>query len=68
MNTTIATKVGRGLALATALVAGIAFTAPTPAHAVSTGAAVGIGLGAFALGSAAGGRPVLRRLLRRIPV
>lgn len=51
-------KVGRGLALATALVAGVAFTAaPRPAHALSTGAAVGIGLGAFALGSALGAAP-----------
>ena len=28
------------------------FTAPQPAHALGTGAAIGIGLGAFALGTA----------------
>ena len=49
----IATKTGRGLA-ATAAIAGVlSFAAPPPAQArISTGAAVGIGLGAFALGSA----------------
>ncbi len=51
-------KVSRGLALATALVAGVAFTAaPRPAHAFPTGAAVGLGLGAFALGTALGAAP-----------
>lgn len=51
-------KVGRGVALATALVAGLAFTAaPRPAHAFPTGAAVGLGLGAFALGTALGAAP-----------
>ena len=51
-------KVGRGLALATALVAGVAFTtAPQPAQAFPTGAAVGLGLGAFALGTALGAAP-----------
>jgi hypothetical protein len=43
-----------GCGLAAAVVAGtVAITAPTPAEArVSTGAAVGIGLGSFVLGSA----------------
>jgi hypothetical protein len=51
-------KLGRGVALATAVVAGVAFTtAPQPAHALSTGAAVGLGLGAFALGTALGATP-----------
>ena len=51
-------KAGRGLALATALVAGVAFTAaPRPAHAFPTGAAVGLGLGAFALGATLGAAP-----------
>jgi hypothetical protein len=51
-------KLGRGVALATAVIAGVAFTtAPQPAHALSTGAAVGLGLGAFALGSAIGAAP-----------
>lgn len=58
MATTTIGKTGRGLALATALVAGLAFTAaPQPAHALSTGAAVGLGLGAFALGTALGAAP-----------
>ena len=45
-----------GLTLASALAVGVTFTAaPTTAEArISTGAAVGIGLGAFALGSALG--------------
>jgi hypothetical protein len=43
----------RGLAVAAAILAAIGLTTtPRPAHAVSPGAAVGIGLGAFALGSA----------------
>jgi hypothetical protein len=43
------------LAFSTALVAALGFAAaPQPAHALGTGAAVGIGLGAFALGSAIG--------------
>ena len=46
-------KAGRGLAVAAAIIAVVGFTtAPQPAHAVSPGAAVGIGLGAFALGTA----------------
>src|SRR5438094_8793247 len=45
---------GRGLALASALAVGVTFTAaPTTAEArISTDAAVGIGLGSFALGTA----------------
>ena len=43
------------LAASTALVAAIGFAAvPQPAHALGTGAAVGLGLGAFALGTAIG--------------
>src|ERR1700724_1011547 len=47
-------KTGRGLAVAAAILAAIGLTTvPRPADAggVSPGAAVGIGLGAFALGS-----------------
>jgi len=47
-------KTGRGLAVAAAMLAAIGLTtAPRPAHAggIGPGAAVGIGLGAFALGS-----------------
>jgi hypothetical protein len=46
----------KGLTLAAAATFGVVgMTAdPQPAHAVSPGAAVGIGLGAFALGSAIG--------------
>ena len=44
----------RGVAVAGALVGAAALTAPTPAHAISSGAAAGIGLGAFALGTALG--------------
>jgi hypothetical protein len=47
-------RTGKGLAIG-ALFAGVGLaTAPRPAHAVSPGAAVGIGLGAFAVGSAIG--------------
>jgi hypothetical protein len=46
-------RTGRGLAVAAAVAALVSFSAPTQAR-VSTGAAVGIGLGAFALGAAAG--------------
>jgi hypothetical protein len=48
---------GRGLAVGAAMLAAVGFaTAPRPAHAggIGPGAAVGIGLGAFALGSAVG--------------
>jgi hypothetical protein len=46
-------RAGRGLTAAAAVVAIVAAMtgAPQPANAVSPGAAVGIGLGAFALGS-----------------
>jgi len=47
-------RTGRMLALGTAVVAAIGFATPQPAHALSTGAAVGIGLGAAALGTAVG--------------
>jgi hypothetical protein len=47
-------KSGRGLAVAAALAAGVAMTAPQPAHAgISNGAAVALGVGSFALGAAA---------------
>jgi hypothetical protein len=43
------------LAFTTAIVAGIGLTAaPQPAHALGTGAAIGIGLGAAAVGTAVG--------------
>jgi len=58
--TTIAKQAGRGLALASAVALAAVFAAP-PAQAdwhhhggISTGAAVGIGLGSFALGTALG--------------
>ena len=47
-------KTGRGLAVVIAILAAVGLTtAPRPAHAggIGPGAAVGIGLGAFALGS-----------------
>jgi hypothetical protein len=48
-------RTGRTLALATALVGGIGFAlSATPAHAISTGEAVGIGVGAAAIGAAVG--------------
>ena len=44
---------GRGLVTAAAIAGAVVITAPTPAEArISTGAAVGIGLGSFVLGSA----------------
>jgi len=46
-------RTGRRLAVAATILRAIGLTAiPQPAHAVSPGAAVGIGLGAFALGTA----------------
>jgi len=54
---TLSNILGRtGKAVAAATVLGVVGAAaiPQPAHAVSPGAAVGIGLGAFALGSALG--------------
>src|SRR5271156_5278073 len=47
-------RIGRTLALGTAMVAAIGFATPQPAHALSTGAAVGIGIGAAAVGNAVG--------------
>jgi hypothetical protein len=45
-------RTGRGVAVAAAIVGVVGLTAaPKPAHAIGTGAAVGIGLGAFALGT-----------------
>jgi hypothetical protein len=45
-------KTGRGVAVAAAMLAAIGWTATArPAHALSPAAGVGIGLGAFALGS-----------------
>ena len=44
--------IGRRLAAAAAILGAVGLaTAPQPAHALGTGAAVGIGLGAFALGT-----------------
>jgi hypothetical protein len=57
----IAKRSGRGLAVAATLVAAVSLTAASgPAHAqhhdggIGPGAAVGLGLGAFALGTAVG--------------
>jgi len=48
-------RTGRTIAFATALVGAIGLTVtPKPAHALDTGAAVGIGLGALAVGTALG--------------
>ena len=50
-------RIGRGLAFAAAILAAVGLTTTSrPAHAggIGPGAAVGIGLGAFALGSALG--------------
>jgi hypothetical protein len=48
-------RTGRALAFTTAIVGAIGLTtAPKPAHALGTGAAVGIGLGALAVGTAVG--------------
>jgi hypothetical protein len=45
---------GKALVVGAALLAAVGIARPRPAHALGTGAAVGIGLGAFALGSAVG--------------
>jgi hypothetical protein len=51
----IVKQVGRGLIVTAAVMAAVSVNAPTPAQArVDTGAAVGIGLGSFALGTALG--------------
>jgi hypothetical protein len=47
-------RIGRTLAFGTAIIAGIGLATPQPAHALGTGAAIGIGLGAAALGTAVG--------------
>jgi hypothetical protein len=45
-------RTGRGVAVAAAIVGVVGLTAaPKPAQAIGTGAAVGIGLGAFTLGT-----------------
>ena len=56
MRKTVLTSLsGRGLVTAAALASVMAIAAPTPASAwVSNGAAVGIGLGSLALGTAIG--------------
>lgn len=45
---------GRALVVGAAMLAAVGIATPRPAHALGPGAAVGIGLGAFALGSAVG--------------
>jgi hypothetical protein len=48
-------RTGRSLAVGAAILAAVGLTTvPRPAHAVSNGAAVGIGLGGLALGTALG--------------
>jgi hypothetical protein len=48
-------RTGRGLAVGAAILAGVGLTSlPQPAHALSPAAGVGIGLGAFAAGTALG--------------
>ena len=48
-------RTGRRLAIGAAILAGVGLTAvPQPAHALSPAAGVGIGLGAFAAGTALG--------------
>ncbi len=48
-------RTGRGLAVGAAIFGTVGMTAvPRPAHAIDPGAAVGIGLGSFALGTALG--------------
>jgi hypothetical protein len=55
MSINVPSRTGRTLALTVAIVSGIGLTlASMPAHAVSTGEAVGIGLGAAAVGAAVG--------------
>jgi hypothetical protein len=51
----LAARTGRTLAFATAIAGAVGLAAvPRAAHALGTGAAVGIGLGALAVGSAIG--------------
>ena len=48
-------RMGRGLAIGAAVLAAVGLTTvPRPAHALSPAAGVGIGLGAFAAGTALG--------------
>jgi len=48
-------RMGRGLAIGAAVLAAVGLTTvPRPAHALSPGAGEGIGLGAFAAGTALG--------------
>jgi hypothetical protein len=48
-------RTGRGLAVGAAILSAVGLTtAPRPAHALDAGAAVGIGLGSLALGTALG--------------
>lgn len=47
-------KAGRGLAVSAAIAGVLAVSAPQPAHALDTGAAIGLGVGALALGTALG--------------
>lgn len=50
---TLMARAGRGAALGAAILGAVALTAaPRPAHAIGAWGAAGIGLGAFALGSA----------------
>jgi hypothetical protein len=51
---TTAARTMRGLAFGTAIVAALGLATAQPAHALGPGAAVGIGLGAFAVGTAIG--------------
>jgi hypothetical protein len=53
-TTSLGSKTFRGVALATALVAGVALTAAPARAGVSPLAAVGIGVGALAVGTALG--------------
>ena len=52
---TLTGRAGRSLALSAAIAGAVGLTVvPRPAHALGTGAAVGIGVGAFALGTVLG--------------
>lgn len=51
-------RTSRGVVLGAAVFAAVGLVSmPRPAHAIGPGAAVGLGLGAFALGSALGAAP-----------
>ena len=64
----IAKQTGRGLVAAAALFAVASIAAPQPAGAVDTGTAVGIGLGAAALGAAVGANATPITRLPTIPI